>query len=159
MTVEYLSLKVEWYCINCYAIRLPKSSQEPYNEHQTRRAPVATPVSEADLSRLKNFKSYVQKIQGRLGLTITRSELGKVKEHLDGRVPEYELLRKILHTLGYRNAYGSVHSLQKHLGYPLPDYSESKMESMVQKFVEMGFETKDRGLLHADILALVLAEL
>lgn len=159
MTADYLCSKVERFCLKCYAIRLPKISQVSGTDYQTRRATAATCVPADNFSRLKNFKSYLQKIQGRLGLSITNNELQKVREHLGGDAPEYDLLRKILHILGYRNLYGSVHSLQKLLGYPLPDYSDSEMEKIVQKFIEMGFETKDRGLLHADILDLVLENL
>ena len=160
MTNDHLDLKIEYYCSSCFAIRMNQISDVPAQAGmQTRRA-VASLQPETSFSRTKNFKAHLQKIQGRLGLNISHVELQNVREQLDGREPEHDLLRGILHKLGYRHVYGSIHSLQKHLGYPLPDYSEDEMGKIVLKFKEMGYDTnEDTDLLLGDILALVLNNL
>lgn len=156
MTVDY-SLKEECFCTKCYAIRLPKICNLPaLSVSQTRRIPAAIQTEESEFSRLKNFKAYLQKIQGQLGLYITNEEIGKIKEMLGGREPEYEVLRNILHELDFRHIYASIHALQKRLGHPLPVYSEEQTLRIIDTFLQMGFDKKGKGLLHSDILALVL---
>ena len=160
MTMDYLDMKIEYYCRSCFAIHANWISVEPAQAGLQTRRVVASVQPETTFSRTKTFKVHLQKIQGRLDLKISRNELKAVREQLDGRIPEYDILKGILHKLGFRHVYGSIHSLQKHLGYPLPDYSEQEMESIVLKFKEMGFDTnEDTDLLLADILALVLEKL